>query len=55
MLFRSIRLLGSAAERARLGSQIAPTIAPFAVDEILRGWEALFDDVAPPISVARVA
>ena len=50
-----IRLLGSAAERARLRSQIAPTIAPFAVDEILRGWEALFDEVAPPISVARVA
>jgi glycosyltransferase involved in cell wall biosynthesis len=50
-----IRLLGSAAERARLRSQITPTIAPFAAEEILRGWEALFDDVAPPAAVAQVA
>jgi glycosyltransferase involved in cell wall biosynthesis len=39
------RLLRSPDERGRLRAQIPSTLAPFAVSEVVRGWETLFDEL----------
>ncbi len=41
-----VRLLASPEELARLRTRIPATLAPFTATEIVRHWEALFDDLA---------